>query len=124
MQRRFASEEATQAQEHDENATSEEAAKAADQEGVSSIVDGIKSASSTAYNKASDAAESVSESVGGFAQSAESGRGSPPEAESNTVFVGNLFFHLPQEDLTKMFEKVGRIRTTRIITGPGGQSRG
>lgn len=119
LQRRFASEDANQG----ENATSEEAIKSADEEDGSSLAASLQSAPETLFDKAADAANSVSESFGGVAQAAQSTSDSEAQVES-TVFVGNLFFQLREEELAKQFERIGTIKSVKIITGPGGHSRG
>ncbi|MCJ1430020.1 hypothetical protein MMC29_007935 [Sticta canariensis] len=114
LQRRFASGEATR----DEYET------ATDGEPGLSIGSAIKSASNTVYNEVSDSIDSVSESARGVGASATDGPGLyNPEAVS-TVFVGNLFFHLQQEDLVKAFETVGPVKSAKIAMDHNNQSRG
>lgn len=120
LQRRFASEDAN----HGENATSEEAIKSADEEDGSSLAASLQSAPGTLFDKAADTANSVSESFGGVAEAAKPTWSAEAVAEARTVFIGNLYFQLREEDLAKPFERIGTVKSVKIITGPGGQSRG
>ncbi|MCJ1462897.1 hypothetical protein MMC07_001501 [Pseudocyphellaria aurata] len=100
------------------------ASEQAEQKEDSSIVSAIQSAPETLYNKASDAADSVSESVGEVAKAASSTLGAEAASPTNTIFVGNLFFNLRTEDLIKTFEAAGPVDSARIITDARGQSKG
>lgn len=115
--------EATQG-EHDENATTRETVKSADEEGSSSVASAIKSVPETMYNKASNAADSVSESVRGAAQDALGTGAESDLSQSTSVFAGNLYFQITNEDFAKRFESIGPVKSTRIIKDPFGRSKG
>ena len=89
-----------------------------------SIGSATKSASNTVYNEVSDSIDSVSESARGVDASADGAPALYNPDEVSTVFVGNLFFHLQQEDLVKAFETVGPVKSAKIATDHNNQSRG
>lgn len=78
-------------------------------------------------------ASSAAESVGAAASTARSyvaGAGEssirprPDAPESNTVYVGNLFFDVTAEDLRNEFAKAGNVENVKIIYDQRGLSKG
>lgn len=47
-----------------------------------------------------------------------------PNAESKTIFVGNLSFKSDEETIKEFFESCGKIVDVRIANGPNGRSKG
>lgn len=150
LQRRFASEEVTQAEpeadgateaQHGENsiaASSEsEVPQSADQGEHATVTSAIKAAAGSVAGRASDAVETVTASAttardtasnafSGVASTKPRDRG-PPAAEapkSNTVYVGNLFFDVTTEDLRREFEKAGTVTKVKIVYDQRGLSKG
>lgn len=124
----------------------------ADQEDQSSIAAAISSATDTVYTKTSDAVESLAESTGtarqsvtdaaetvasaaglGFAQKNQdlrtrgsdgvgsTGASSEP---TKTVYVGNIYFDVTEEDLRKEMERFGTVLNVKIIYDGRGLSKG
>ena len=77
-------------------------------------------AAQTASQSVSDAAAAVGDKVG----SAASGEGSGSEQISKTVYVGNIFFDVREEDLKKEFSRAGPVRSVKIIMDVRGLSKG
>ena len=81
----------------------------------------FKSASNMVYNEVSSP---VSGSVPAVGTPASGLSGNYDPDQVSTVFVGNLFFHLQQEDLVKAFETVGPVKSAKIALDHNNQSRG
>ena len=135
FQRRFASEDVTQAEpeadgateaQHGENSIAsssveEDASipKSADEENHSTVASAISSAAETASTKASDMVESVTEAAAGAS------RYFKPEGTPGTnVYVGNLFFDVTEDTLKRDFAHFGQINSCRIIIDGRGLSKG
>ena len=142
MQKRWASEEITQSEpeadgaaeaQHGDNsiaaASETKAPASADQHEESTVSESIKSATYTAAAQASAAAEAVGSAAGNASNYVRSVGGSssaaqPAIEESNTVYVGNLFFDVTAEDLRKEFAKAGGVENVKIIYDQRGLSKG
>ncbi len=142
VQKRWASEEITQSEpeadgateaQHGENsiaaASENEAPATADREEQSTVTSAIKSAAETASAQASAATTSVSAAaetardyVSGATQEDTPAR--TENAESNTVYVGNLFFDVTAEDLRNEFGKAGAVENAKIVYDQRGLSKG
>jgi hypothetical protein len=47
-----------------------------------------------------------------------------PATPNNTLYVGNLFFEVTEEQLQRVFSRFGTVQEVKIITDPRGRSRG
>ncbi|KAI9701988.1 MAG: hypothetical protein M1836_001332 [Candelina mexicana] len=108
----------------------------ADQDGHSTVASAISSATSSAASRVSSAAETVGEyaesardSVADNAQATVAYKGTRTRAHQNTeptktLFVGNLFFDVTEDDLREEAERVGVVKNIKIIYDGRGLSRG
>ena len=133
LQRRFASEEVTDAEpeadgsteaEHGENSIAQSqdtssAPESADQENHSTVASAVASAAQTASSTVSNAVESVASTVGLNAE-----RGPGEISPSSTIYVGNLFFDVTEEVIMRDFAQFGSINSVRIILDSRGLSKG
>ena len=135
LQRRFASEDVTQAEpeadgateaQHGENSIASSSVeedtsipKSADQENHSTVASAISSAAETASTKASDMVGSVTEAAAGAS------RYFAPEGNPGTnIYVGNLFFDVTEDTLKRDFAQFGQINSIKIIVDGRGLSKG
>ncbi|KAL8736528.1 MAG: hypothetical protein Q9181_002399 [Wetmoreana brouardii] len=81
---------------------------------ASSAADKAKETASSAY----DAITGESSDAGVF------GQRKPDHPPSASIYVGNLFFDVKEEDLRKQFEKCGPIESIKIILDNRGLSKG
>ncbi|KAL8946102.1 MAG: hypothetical protein Q9222_007457 [Ikaeria aurantiellina] len=87
--------------------------------GHNTIGDFASSAADTAKDTASSAYDAI---TGGAGRSSAPGRTDIPPSKS--VYVGNLFFDMREEDLRQEFEKCGTIESIKIIMDNRGLSKG
>lgn len=105
---------------------SAEATNQAEKQG-SSLADSARSAASAVAEQASNAASRVTEAASGAAQAASSAvsSGEPDSGEvTKTVYVGNLFFDVKEDDLKKEMAKAGNVLNVKIIHDQRGLSKG
>ena len=120
FQRRFASEEATQAEPEADGA--KEAQHGESQEPEYSQYSPSTSAYDSLVEKVSDKASQVAEYARDSVSQAVGLR--PPAPANPTVFVGNIFFDTEQEDLRKEFEAAGPVDRVKIVRDVRGLSKG
>lgn len=99
---------------------------AAEEQG-SSLADSAKSAASAVADQASNAASQVAAAASSAVGSASSAVSSSEQAAGSTtktVYVGNLFFDVKEDDLKKEFAKAGTVLTSKIIHDQRGLSKG
>lgn len=109
----------TSAEQAEERAAASQAESATEKatEQASSTADSVRSAVQTASQAATGAAQSLG-AAAGFG---------PPRSvieSSKSVYVGNLFFDVKNEDLEKEFERAGPVVDAKIITDARGLSKG
>ena len=106
---------------------SAEAASVAKEQG-SSFADSARSAAGTFADRASDAASQVAAAASSAAGTASSAASSSEQAgtgeATKTVYVGNLFFDVKEDDLKKEFAKAGNVLSAKIIHDQRGLSKG
>ena len=94
----------------------------------SSLADSAKSAASAVADQASNAASQVAAAASSAVGSASSAASYSAEAagstNTKTVYVGNLFFDVKDDDLKKEFTKAGPIISSKIIHDQRGLSKG
>ena len=99
-----------QSSEHGDNAT---------------IAEAVKSAANTATTKVSDAAGQIATAASSAVGSASDASEAPSaEPTTTTLYVGNLFFDVKEQDLEKEFSKAGQVVKTKIIYDQRGLSKG
>ncbi len=108
----------------------------ADQDEHSTISSAISSATSTAASTASSAAETVGDYAGSAqeavtdaaqataASTGFSARNPIPKGPTNSIYVGNLFFDVTEDDLRKEMEQCGAVTRVKIIFDGRGLSKG
>ena len=106
-----------------ENVSKVESATERATEQVSATADSLKSATQSTGDAVTGAAQSLSEAAGFDAPSSMTAR-DPTEPTSNTVYVGNLFFDVQDQDLKSEFERAGPVNSVRIIKDARGLSKG
>ena len=103
------------------------AQESADEQG-GSLADSAKSAASAVAEQASNAASQVAQAASGAYGTASSAVSSSGEAASGeatkTVYVGNLFFDVKEDDLKKEMAKAGNVLNVKIIHDQRGLSKG
>ena len=97
--------------------------EAAETSTVDSTIEGVKSAASSAVEGAQSMAAGAIHSVTGSSVETSRQTGLNPEPKP-TVYVGNLFFDVTENDLTKDFARFGNIHSCRIIRDARGLSKG
>ena len=106
---------------------SAEVTGAAEEQG-SSIADSAKSAASAVADQASNAASQVAAAASSAVGTASSEISSSAQGEGSTatktVYVGNLFFDVKEDDLRKEFAKAGKVKSSKIIHDQRGLSKG
>lgn len=90
-------------------------------EQASSTADSLKSAARTAGEAFAGRAR-VGAAAGFGSQTSETS--SNASDQSNSVYVGNLFFDVGSEDLRKEFERAGRVKDAKVIMDQRGLSKG
>ncbi|KAL9608371.1 MAG: hypothetical protein Q9167_006785 [Letrouitia subvulpina] len=87
-----------------------------------------EAASSAAKNTAESIKDTVIGAVTGSVPASEAKQSGAPEAASDegndTVYVGNLFFDVREEEIRKEFEKIGRVTSVKLIYDNRGLSKG
>ena len=100
---------------------------AAEEQG-SSLTDSAKSAASAVADQASNAASQVaaaaSSAVGTASSAVSSSEQASGSTTAKTVYVGNLFFDVKEDDLKKEFAKAGSVLSVKIIHDQRGLSKG
>ncbi|KAL8809290.1 MAG: hypothetical protein Q9200_003543 [Gallowayella weberi] len=140
LQRRFASEEAqTQSEpvadgaaaQHGDNsiaASSSTGSDAQPDQGQgrehSTIGELASSASHTVKETASNAYDAMTGDSGAYSPLTGSGAGRDQKEATASVYVGNLFFDVREEELRKKFEEAGTIESLKIIMDNRGLSKG
>lgn len=144
LQRRFASDEVAKAEPeadkgeeslHGDNsiaASSKEKASESDKQPQSSFTSAIKDVANDAYNKAADAAgsltfsarDSAPDAFGSASGSAQLRGDVPRFPPSNGVYVGNIVFDISSEELKEYFGKAGEVLHHDIARDARGLSRG
>lgn len=114
---------AEQAEEHTAASNVDSATERATEQ-ASSAADSVKSAAQTAGEAVTGAAQSLSAAAGLGSQIPGAGRDTLGGETSKTVYVGNLFFDVRNEDLKKEFERAGPVIDARIIMDQRGLSKG
>lgn len=97
-------------------ATDDATTTAAESEPVRRSVDQMPSAR--------DAAATLTEGITGTGTMDARRPFREPPAPKPTVYVGNLFFDVTENDLTKEFQRFGEIKQTRLIRDARGLSKG
>ena len=140
LQRRFASEEAQSRSEpevdvaaeaqHEDNSISKSAAteqSAPKDETIAALGDAASSATETVKQTASNAFAAST----GAAQQLQQTLSNPPPPDSrievpepNTIYVGNLFFDVRENDLRTEFEQIGQVQNVKVIFDNRGLSKG
>ncbi|KAI9847338.1 MAG: hypothetical protein M1830_007393, partial [Pleopsidium flavum] len=123
-----------------------------DEDERSTIAAAVSSVSDTVSAQASNAADSVAQSTGSVRESItgtaeafaagaglrspqrdqdqrggafrEGGRGPPQAPASKSLYVGNLYFDVTEEDLKKEMERFGTVQSVKIIYDGRGLSKG
>lgn len=111
-----------------ESAAAQESAEAtnAAEEQNASLADTAKSTASAVAGKLSDAANQVgaaASSAMGTTSSLESAPASAG-ADPKTLYVGNLFFDVKEDDLKREFAKAGNVLKVKIVYDQRGLSKG
>ena len=84
--------------------------------------DSVRSAAQTATETVTGATQSLADVAGMGSQA--SGAGSDPAPASTTVYVGNLYFDVKEEDLQNEFLTAGKVLNTKIVVDARGLSKG
>lgn len=72
-----------------------------------------------------EALEAVADQAqGGAPQRRERRSGGTPAAPGNTLYVGNLYYEVTADQLTRVFSRFGEIDNVKIIYDNRGMSRG
>ncbi|OCK93471.1 uncharacterized protein K441DRAFT_661329 [Cenococcum geophilum 1.58] len=139
FQRRFASDEATKTEEQVANAVSESTQAesssipaSADAEEQSTIAPAISSAAETVEKRAADTfdtATQTTEAADGAANSTfaferHSKTFDSANAPNTTLYIGNLFFEVTDDQLKKVFSRFGAVTKSSIVYDNRGLSRG
>ena len=111
----------TQAPEYDELQEAVESPTPVEDQS-SSLADSARSTASAVANKVSDAASQV----GAAASSAVGADSAKPKANDYTksIYVGNLFFDVKENDLRQEFSKAGNVVSAKVIHDHRGLSKG
>ncbi|KAL8902040.1 MAG: hypothetical protein Q9207_004905 [Kuettlingeria erythrocarpa] len=92
---------------------------------ASAAADATKAAASTAFSSLDSAAKEAGLGDSGRDNARPSrDRTSPAPSPSPTLYVGNLFFDVREDDIRKEFEKIGPIESVKLITDNRGLSKG
>ena len=129
LQRRFAStnngeeEDGYLAAESESNAITNEDGKAPSSGGViSETANAVAEAAAAAAGLSGGAERAPRDSAGGApSRPGGVGRDAPP---ARSVYVGNLFFDVRDEDLKREFEAAGQVTDVRVIMDSRGLSKG
>lgn len=140
MQRRFASNEASPAQEQTSGETvTTEPSKAeveAKQEASADVVEKsvptpdqsapstIAKAAGTVKEAGRTAANFVRRGSGQDRPSRSDAFGEATAQPSKILYIGNLFFEVKEDDLEREFERFGKVVNCRVVTDASGQSKG
>ncbi|OCL10388.1 hypothetical protein AOQ84DRAFT_315563 [Glonium stellatum] len=141
FQRRFASDEATKSEEQAANTLSESTQTessavpaSADAEEQSTIASSISSATETVKEKAAHAFDAVAETASAAVGAATGASAiekpvgpfgaQSPNQPNNTLYIGNLFFEVTEDQLKKVFSRFGAVTKAQIIYDNRGLSRG
>ena len=142
FQRRFASDEATKTEEQVANTVSEStqtesssAPASADAEEQSTIASAISSATETVEGRAADAFDAATQTTeateaadGAAASTFAFERSSKTFVSTNppntTLYIGNLFFEVTEDQLKKVFSRFGAVTKSSIVYDNRGLSRG
>ena len=106
----------TQAPEYDEAQESVESPDPAEDQSAS-LADSARSTASAVADKVSDAASQVGAAASGAV-------GADRRTESNSVYVGNLFFDIKEHDLRREFSKAGNVVQAKVVHDHRGLSKG
>ena len=91
-------------------------------EQASSTADSLKSAAQTTGEAITGAAQTLGAAAGFGSQTSETSMDVPDR--STTVYVGNLFFDVRNEDLKKEFERAGPVVDAKVVMDARGLSKG
>ena len=83
----------------------------------------VRSAAQTASETVTGATQSLADVAGMGSQVSDPGSDDAPKT-SNTVYVGNLFFDVKEEDLQNEFARAGQVVNTKIVVDARGLSKG
>ena len=89
-----------------------------------SVTEAVKSAANTVSTTVADAA---GQAAAAASSAVGSGSGASEEASSQvtkTIYIGNLFFDVKEQDLEKELSKAGKVLKTKIIYDQRGLSKG
>lgn len=90
---------------------------------ASAAADATKEAASTAFSSIGSSTREAG--LGGRRRNnADASYDRPPAPPSPTVYVGNLFFDVREDDIRQEFEKIGPIENVKLITDNRGLSKG
>ena len=91
---------------------------------VNSAIEGVKSTASNVIEGTQSAASQAAQAVSGSTPRGSSGSSYNPQEPKTTVYVGNLFFDVTENDLIKEFARFGDINTCKVMRDARGLSKG
>lgn len=127
FQRRFASDETPKATAESAAAEAENFAQTAAEAPVEenltpAQVNAQAEPTNSSATVGTEALESASH--GGAPRGSRRGPSGPPPPASNTVYVGNLYYEVTEEQLSRVFSRFGAIESVKVVMDNRGMSRG